>query len=364
MVSDIRWPVAVDIQHNELLSSWLIRTAEKNGCSVTVLTHSLWPEWRCWSIDIDRELLETRMEILSSHSGMSKEKIANSTLFSTAKLLTNNVQSKVGIWPWISSVGSRNTKRRGGLAFCPKCLSGDDAPYYRKSWRLAWHTTCDVHKLILLDCCPSCRTALMPHLNKHDALAITTCSTCLRCIDNPKHHHSNVQAHDFQISADNAITHGQQYFHGELISTDEWFKTAAFYLALIKRAHVYQTDDLRYFFDLIGVELTAIDSIDRGIPIETMSICGRHNLLSSLSVLVRLSSDTIITNLRTARVTRAAFVGDHFLITPVLASVAASLPSYKKTQRKTIRHSNSSPLPKKSVLLKLSRLERRLKRLV
>lgn len=48
------WTIPVDLQSDELLSSWLVRVALENGCDPLALTAALWPSRRAWSSDIDR----------------------------------------------------------------------------------------------------------------------------------------------------------------------------------------------------------------------------------------------------------------------------------------------------------------------
>ncbi|NGO55453.1 hypothetical protein G6N73_31160 [Mesorhizobium camelthorni] len=52
-----------------------------------------------------------------------------------------------------------NAKRNRStwIQYCPFCLADDEAPYFRRQWRLASRVSCFVHGCGLRDRCPACR---------------------------------------------------------------------------------------------------------------------------------------------------------------------------------------------------------------
>ena len=52
---------------DEILSSWLIRTAISHGCTPLTLTHSIWGNsWRPWTTDFDLNIPKQKLISLSS----------------------------------------------------------------------------------------------------------------------------------------------------------------------------------------------------------------------------------------------------------------------------------------------------------
>lgn len=77
-------------------------------------------------------------------------------------LLDNH--NPVGRNPWIlPTTVKSNERRRGGLQFCPLCLTSDPTPYFRRKWRIAFVTTCTTHGVLLRDRCPKCDVPVHQH---------------------------------------------------------------------------------------------------------------------------------------------------------------------------------------------------------
>ena len=71
----------------------------------------------------------------------------------------------------------RARTRAAWLQFCPLCLADDQAPYFRKDWRLATTIVCARHRRRLLDRCPICAQGLAP-LDQAALSPLTICATC------------------------------------------------------------------------------------------------------------------------------------------------------------------------------------------
>src|SRR5205814_803631 len=78
-----------------------------------------------------------------------------------------------------------------GQQFCPLCLHEDKEPYYRKRWRLAFMTCCEIHAVALLDRCPQCGSPVNFHRNElgdpnvSHAVSTTHCFKCALDLSDP-----------------------------------------------------------------------------------------------------------------------------------------------------------------------------------
>lgn len=63
------------------------------------------------------------------------------------------------------------------MQYCPLCLDDDDAPYFRRRWRLATRISCFVHGCGLRDRCPACRHGIAAF----DQVDLVPEHFCARC---------------------------------------------------------------------------------------------------------------------------------------------------------------------------------------
>lgn len=76
-------------------------------------------------------------------------------------LLWNEIEAR-GARKWVLPSVDRGRKgQRFGQQACPGCLAEDETPYFRKSWRLALHCICPVHRSTLIDRCPTCGSPIL-----------------------------------------------------------------------------------------------------------------------------------------------------------------------------------------------------------
>lgn len=115
-------------------------------------------------------------------AGLSEADIGELTLRQWIDALTpasyrNNQPPAVA--PWINAVGIDQAQRRHrALPFCPACL--DERGIALKRWRLAFHTWCDVHERTLIEACPRCSAAFVPHLARGSLAHCHRCGGALR----------------------------------------------------------------------------------------------------------------------------------------------------------------------------------------
>lgn len=179
------WPIRYKPFPDELLSCWLIRLAHGHGLKVQTFTNLLFGNRRqVWNRDVDRLGPSWLIEELSRRTGTPLETAEAGCLRTLEGRLF--LQFKLsGALPWVLTMGMYHRKRAAfGQQFCPLCLSSDEVPYYRRSWRLAFMTICPLHEVMLLDRCQGCGSPLSFHRAEmgrgglDDALELTMCHAC------------------------------------------------------------------------------------------------------------------------------------------------------------------------------------------
>lgn len=151
------WPVHPHRLNDELLSCWIVRTAHKNHLKLqSFTTLALGKEAALWNRDIDRSASDGIIERLSDQTGSTLDDLRGGMLAGYEGILFER-HNPNGNNKWILPVGVYHRKRRSyGVQFCPLCLFFDPVPYFRRRWRLAFSTVCDVHGSMLHDRCPQC----------------------------------------------------------------------------------------------------------------------------------------------------------------------------------------------------------------
>lgn len=170
------WPISIVFEEDELLSSWLIRTALENGSDPMTWTWYYWGQWRPWTIDLDRYCPIDKLKILSN-LGLDLNTLQAATLMPSMLMILDRLPSKRQTWPWITRLGSRNRERTGGLRFCIECLK-EQPIYFRKSWRFAWNHSCSKHNMLLQEFCPNCNSPLTLHKVSVNNPHLSICQRC------------------------------------------------------------------------------------------------------------------------------------------------------------------------------------------
>ncbi len=162
MLSGNLWPVHPQPLPDELLSSWLIRSAKGNKQKLQNFTTLAVADLEVWWRDIDKSASLRLLLPLSFKSGVSVERLYRATLWSYAgRLYAEHDPSNSN--RWTLRVGHiRRRSRRYGLQYCPLCLAQEPL-YFRRIWRLAFVTVCPEHDTPLRDHCPSCDAPIAPY---------------------------------------------------------------------------------------------------------------------------------------------------------------------------------------------------------
>jgi Zn ribbon nucleic-acid-binding protein len=72
---------------------------------------------------------------------------------------------------------SAHRNRSTWMQYCPDCLAMDDAPYFRRQWRLASRVSCFAHGCGLRDRCPACHAGVAAF----DQSELVPQHLCMRC---------------------------------------------------------------------------------------------------------------------------------------------------------------------------------------
>lgn len=165
-------------QPDELLSSWLTRTAFAHGYPLTTfISLFLKHDGSTLSrVDIDFKEDPILFEKLAQKSRLSYEQIYCMSLRSEEGYL---FESDHGLYPPKQIQKLKDKRTHNGLIFCPKCLAEDTHPYYRKQWRYHYYNTCTKHKVFLIDRCGTCQERVRITKMKVSE-TLTFCSKCGR----------------------------------------------------------------------------------------------------------------------------------------------------------------------------------------
>ena len=174
-----RFNIRVAPLEDELLSSWLVRTAVANLTDPVTFMNIHVPDFKnsLFSRDIDISASKRFIEIIAKKNNRSPNEIRALTLQSYEKHLSNTFYTNtrnVLIQPLVNR-GRLN--KRGGQRFCPICLKEDETPYLRKKWRLSFSTACPKHKVFLAEECPTCKKPITQYKRKGN-LIFPICYNC------------------------------------------------------------------------------------------------------------------------------------------------------------------------------------------
>lgn len=179
------WPVHPHRLDDELLSSWIVRTAHANRIKLQTFTSlGLGRDAALWNRDIDRSAGTALLVQLSAQTGSSVEELRGGMLASYEGVLFERHTAN-GNNNWILPLGIyHRTRRDYGMQFCPLCLFFDPTPYYRRRWRLSFATICDRHGTMLHDRCPECGAPVIyfrNDLGRRRDYRIGDHTSCWRC---------------------------------------------------------------------------------------------------------------------------------------------------------------------------------------
>lgn len=158
------WPAHPKPLPDELLSSWLMRTAHANGLRLQTFCNLIFGGRRqVWNRDIDRLGPTWVVGTMAACTGTPWHIAYGTTLRTFEGVLFRRFRTS-GVLQWIQTLQLYHRKRQGyGLQVCPRCLREGEQPYYRRIWRVSFNTVCPLHQRMLLDRCPACGAGIAFH---------------------------------------------------------------------------------------------------------------------------------------------------------------------------------------------------------
>lgn len=233
-------------RENELLSSWLIRTAIAHGCTPLTLTNLIWKRWRVWTIDLDLAITSNKLDILRLSTGQN---ILINDL--TLKQVNKKINGDSLYKKWITKIGVRNLDRTGGLRFCPLCLN--KSPYLKKTWRLAWNIYCEDHKVLLQTTCCNCSLPFTPHKISYNQLSMIHCVRCNYSLVSQVYPLKDNDILDIQKYLNQMIFLNSDYTCNQI---KEKFEIYHFFIRFFNRAYYFKSKPDQLLMESLDVDIS------------------------------------------------------------------------------------------------------------
>jgi len=190
-----RWPLHIGAHEDECLSSYLARAAFRHRLAPTVFAAQWWPDRPVWNRDLDRGEDPAWLADVAAHAGLTPGRVQAMTLDAPRRQFGRGS----GDTPLILSAGIyHRTRLRHAVQVCPRCF-GDEEPYLRRAWRYSFVLACPTCTTPLLDACPHCGEAIVPH--RSFRWRVDACHACGLDLaqDDPSVAPVPAAAHDLQI---------------------------------------------------------------------------------------------------------------------------------------------------------------------
>lgn len=346
-------PISVKPLKDELLSSWLIRTAIANKTDPLGLSGGIWENtYRFWTRDCDRFFPKDQSCKLSKYTGFSYAEHRFLTLEPIVQsILDDAILNPNVAWAWVIPRGHRNRTLVNGLHFCSHCL--DDPPvYFKKQWRLSWNTACAKHKILLRLHCPKCYTAFSPHLITYTKTNITQCQQCGFDLRKCTAKRASEEVIAFQEKVNTMAL--EQKINASIVkkpdaTISDFFKTMhllQFIFHQSPKSKALQT----LCETLNGEEVIFKKEKDDGATLHSQSVERRYQLFSYLAKLLSYDTQEIIKLFQDTGVTPQMLLLSNYKLSPCILEVISQLKDNSKcvTQR-TISKTMIEPRCKEDV---------------
>lgn len=354
------WFIHTPIEHGEVLSSWLIRSALDMGCSPLTITEALWGKWRALTIDLDRGVSGDRLELLFAHSFEDKQKILQTMINNVAPYLVKSSNSE-----WLLSLGQRSRSNFSGRQVCPQCFESDGkSAYLRLMWRMGWHCCCEKHHTLLIDHCPNCGVVIQPFKIDLEHRSLAVCSSCHFSFAQYQPQSSGIQILDFQKNADKVLKQGSGLYNNQNISAIEWFSIARAWISEIRYLSNTKNIQLIEMFESFGINLKTVTYFTP-IAFEYLNTNERIILLSLLNEIMKIPIELIINRSYEYGISSANFWDKRKKLPIQLQQMKSAMTKPKRVYAlQRVNSHNGQPKAKKTVqrkwfnLLRKSRTER------
>ncbi len=353
------WPLVPPLLQGEVISSWLMRCALAQGCDATTLTGEVWPRLRFWCSDPDRQLSLEQANRLSRLSGIPPAALQAATLQSLYQTMTGTPCFPRGIAPWFLCLGCRNRRRCGGLQYCPECFK-EQIPHYLIQGRLAWHTSCPVHRVILLDHCECCHAPLCPQLITPPQETLGQCHRCEYELRRASTEAVQPNALSFQRATDGLFSSPARRYGDHLLLLTEWLALSRWMIGILRTAARAPSPCTHMFFRELGVNLTDLEPPPTGLPFEYLSPAERASLLANVWSMLEVGPERLIPLAERERIRPSLLLPRDGELPASLAGLGAVLKSARRLNNRPSPSDN--PRSVKSVLMRWQRLLRKFQR--
>lgn len=353
------WPLVPELLEDEIISSWLVRCALAQGCEPTTLARDAWPELRFWCTDPDRSLSSEQLASLSRLSGMPMEVLQASTLQPLQRSMVSTALFPKGIAPWFLCLGHRSRRRSGGLQYCPVCFEGQ-APHYLIQGRLAWHTSCPVHHLILLDHCECCHAPLCPQLVAPPRENLCRCHRCGYQLSQTTTGVASANALRFQEATDSLFFGPPLRYGGHHLLTTEWLSLSRWMIGILRSAARARSKSSEGFFRELGVDMERLHAPATGLPFEYLPPEDRALLLANVWCMLKIEPDRLVELAEREHMPASLLLPRSRELPPSIARLATMLNSKRRSSSKRVQ--NDSPRSPQNVLMRWHRLLRKFQR--
>lgn len=185
MLTGTLWPAHPHPYQGECLSSWIVRCAHANGLKEQTFCDRVFgKEYQIWNRDIDRTAPDWLIDIMSQKTATPRKLVLDTTcrLYEGRLFPSLHHCSQLR---WVTPVKHRGRMIKGyAMQYCPCCLSEDSESYYRLAWRLALHTFCPIHEVMMHDRCYSCGSPVEFHrieLGRPNKVEVESLDCCWKC---------------------------------------------------------------------------------------------------------------------------------------------------------------------------------------
>lgn len=197
-----------------------------NHTDPMALSRMIWGDYRMWTRDFDRYMPIEYAQALSKFCECGVDDVMSLTLEPIIKKTCTQKLTAQTSWTWVIPTGMRNRTKNNGQYFCPLCL-GENIPYYKKQWRLAWNVACPTHQVQLHLHCPKCSHVFSPHLIGPSGYHLHECTLCGYDLRNVPTINVDAAVVEFQEMLNTAIKTGYVPHHLPLVEYNclELFQT-------------------------------------------------------------------------------------------------------------------------------------------
>jgi len=313
-------PLHPQPQHDELLSSWMVRLAFANGFFLhTFYNKVLNYKGPIWTRDIDRFCPNNLLDLIASNTGQNIESLKNLTFYEYIGTIVDKITIN-GNSRWIMPQGKyHRLHKRASVQICPLCLK--EKSYFKKQWRLSLFAICEKHQCLLYERCPKCNSYISYHRlginNKPILLPDENIARCYFCgLEFQKllpERLDNVYVGNYAQLLTNLIKNNDYGYYQYSDSSVEFYNGVRFLISAIIGRRGEKLRNRLYL--KTNIELSEISS-KKIIGFEYLSVKERFNIMIVIAWLLNNWPNNFISIFKVLKYTKSNFT-DYKKIIPI-----------------------------------------------